>query len=186
VSLFGFLGKVATGFLAGGPVGAVVGAASSLIKPSSGPGKALVNIASAGQALAVPPAARLSSPQISSPPLIDSTKTIGLKFGPLTIGTQTQYSSPALPVAGGAYNVVGCPVGHHLNKTGYYTKHGYVAKGTVCVKNRRRNPLNPRALSRSMSRIHSAKKAAHFLDRIHIGACRTRKGPSAPVHHRKR
>ena len=73
--------------------------------------------------------------------------------------------------------------GYHWNKSGFYRKGGpcskyapgWVEKGTVCVKNRRRNPLNPRALSRSMSRIHSAKKAAHFLNRIHIGPARRKK-----------
>lgn len=190
MSLLGFLGNVAGGFLTGGPVGAIAGGAASLLgsKGSQPPA----------------PAAKYSSPQVSSPPLvnvvrttmgatasqfanpvprpaslpgagvlpqIDSVKTsgVGFPFGGFA-GTQTVYSSPGGGAAGHA-----CPVGYHWNRTAYYTKQGHVAKGTKCVKNRRKNPLNPRALSRSMSRIHSAKKAAHFLDRIQIGPRRRRR-----------
>lgn len=53
----------------------------------------------------------------------------------------------------------------HLNRSGYFTKAGYVAPGTKCVANRRRNPLNPRALSRAMSRVHGAQKAIKALVR---------------------
>ena len=60
-------------------------------------------------------------------------------------------------------------IGHHWNKSGYFLKNGtWIAKGTKEVKNRRRNPLNPRALDRSMSRITSAKRASKKLGRITI------------------
>jgi len=59
--------------------------------------------------------------------------------------------------------------GYHLNKSDYFLKDGtFVAKGSMWVKNRRRNPLNPRALSRAMSRLTSAKNAAKALGRITI------------------
>ena len=59
--------------------------------------------------------------------------------------------------------------GYHWNKSGYFLKDGtWVEKGTKQVKNRRRNPLNPRALDRSMSRITSAKRASKKLGRITI------------------
>jgi hypothetical protein len=57
----------------------------------------------------------------------------------------------------------GCPQGFHPNRSNYWTSQGYVAKGTRCVRNRRRNPLNPRALDRSMGRIASAGKAIKAL-----------------------
>lgn len=57
----------------------------------------------------------------------------------------------------------GCPQGYHPNKSGYMTRSGWVEKGTRCVRNRRRNPLNPRALDRSISRIESAGKAVKAL-----------------------
>lgn len=67
-------------------------------------------------------------------------------FGPqMTTGTVTQE--------------IGCPSGYHPNKSGYFTKsEGYIPKGTKCVKNRRRNPANPRALDRAMGRLNSAKR----------------------------
>lgn len=59
--------------------------------------------------------------------------------------------------------------GYHLNKSDYFLRDGsFIPAGTKWVKNRRRNALNPRALSRSMSRITSAKKAATALGRISI------------------
>jgi hypothetical protein len=45
-----------------------------------------------------------------------------------------------------------CAPGYHLNKGTYWTKQGVVYPQTRCVKNRRMNPLNPRALARSITR----------------------------------
>ena len=61
------------------------------------------------------------------------------------------------------------PRGYHINRHGYYlsTIATYIHPGDVWVPNRRRNPLNPRALHRSMSRLISAKHAVkklHLLD----------------------
>ena len=59
--------------------------------------------------------------------------------------------------------------GYHINKSDYFLKDGtFIPKGSMWVKNRRRNPLNPRALSRAMSRLTSAKNAAKALGRITI------------------
>ena len=59
--------------------------------------------------------------------------------------------------------------GYHVNKSDYFLKDGtFIPKGSTWVKNRRRNPLNPRALSRAMSRLTSAKNAAKALGRITI------------------
>ena len=72
-------------------------------------------------------------------------------------------------VPGGATGLQGCPSGYGPNKSGYWLKSGqYVEPGTACVRKRRMNPLNPRALSRSMRRIESAKRAASVLGRITI------------------
>ena len=66
-----------------------------------------------------------------------------------------------------------CPVGHHKNKTGYWITSpqgtpSYVSPGERCVKNRRRNPLNPRATDRAISRLESAKKAVGKIGRVSI------------------
>lgn len=68
---------------------------------------------------------------------------------------------------------IGCQSGYHPNKSDYYARSPagtviFVPKGARCVKNRKRNPLNPRALSRSMARITSAKAASSVLSRITI------------------
>ncbi len=50
------------------------------------------------------------------------------------------------------------PAGHHLNKTSYFLIDGtFVPARSRWVKNRRRNPLNPRALRRAISRIDAGK-----------------------------
>jgi hypothetical protein len=62
-----------------------------------------------------------------------------------------------------------CPSGYHPNKAEYFLKNGTrIPEGTKCVRNRRRNPLNPRALDRAGSRVLSAKKAASWLARVSI------------------
>ncbi len=64
---------------------------------------------------------------------------------------------------------VACPSGFHANKSDYFLRDGtFVPKGSKCVRNRRRNPLNPRAASRAISRIKSAKNAAKMLSNVTI------------------
>jgi len=68
----------------------------------------------------------------------------------------------------------GCPAdmkGYHANKSEYFLRSGeFVGKGTRMVKDRRRNPGNMRALSRSLSRIKSAKKMAATLGQVRFVA----------------
>lgn len=83
---------------------------------------------------------------------------IGTPFGRLSAGEQPQLNGK-----------IGCPSGYRPNKSDYFLKDGtFVAAGTRCVKVRRRNPLNPRALDRAMSRMTSAKRAAKKIGRISI------------------
>ena len=64
---------------------------------------------------------------------------------------------------------MGTAGGYHLNKSSYFLMDGtFIARGTKWVKNRRRNPGNMQALSRSMGRIKSAKKMASRLSQITI------------------
>lgn len=67
------------------------------------------------------------------------------------------------------------PKGYHLNKTSYFLQDGtFVPAQSRWVKNRRRNPLNPRALSRSIGRIKSFKKAVDVARDITVrDRCRT-------------
>jgi len=59
--------------------------------------------------------------------------------------------------------------GYHWNKSGYFLKSGeYVPAGSKMVKNRRRNPANPRATSNAITRIKGAKRYAKSLSAISI------------------
>jgi len=82
----------------------------------------------------------------------------------------------AIPGGATGLQVAGGPpamTGYHWNKSGYFLMSGeYVAPGSKLVKNRRRNPGNMKALSRSMGRIKSAKRMASVLGQISIrSAC---------------
>lgn len=82
---------------------------------------------------------------------------VGIQIGPRTLGL--------FPSAGEG----GPPRGYRLNKSDYFLRDGtFVPKGTRYVRARRRNPLNPRALDRAMSRMVSAKKASEKIGRISI------------------
>jgi len=63
--------------------------------------------------------------------------------------------------------------GHHLNKRGYFTKRsGWVPPKSRCVKNRRMNPGNVRALRRGFRRVHSfarlARSVISFTHRVRM------------------
>lgn len=74
-----------------------------------------------------------------------------------------------LEVAAAAADQIGCPTGFHANKTDYFTKaEGFIPAGSKCVRNRRRNPLNPGAASKAISRIAAAKRATKALGRVTI------------------
>jgi len=53
-----------------------------------------------------------------------------------------------------------CPRGMHLNKSGYWTKDGFIAPRTKCVTNRTMNVGNARALRRSIRREQGFVKLA--------------------------
>ena len=68
------------------------------------------------------------------------------------------------PPRAGAAAGVQCPSGCHPNKSDYFLRSGeFVPARSRCVRNRRRNPLNPRALDRAISRIGSAQNAVGRL-----------------------
>lgn len=192
VSLFGFIGKVAKaglGVATGGISNTILDAAGSILHPTSPatqptygamPGSGAPTLISSvlKQAATAPTRRQLvaSPPSIfpTSLPTPDSIKVTGKGVvSPIgTVGTvgATAYYSPAGQPAGPTEK---CALqGYHLNKTRYAVVNGgdpYVVEaGTKCVKNRRRNALNPRALNRAVSRVAAAKKYARMLDRIEI------------------
>jgi hypothetical protein len=58
-----------------------------------------------------------------------------------------------------------CPKGYHLNKhrLAPSKKHGWVEKGTLCVRNRHMHPLNSKAITRSLRRVKRANKIVRKL-----------------------
>lgn len=66
------------------------------------------------------------------------------------------------------YNPAGsqnCPRGYHLNKKPLAAckKHGAVGARSICVRNRSMNPMNWRALTKSMKRVKRAQKIVRKL-----------------------
>ena len=101
---------------------------------------------------------------------------VGVQAGSAKLGLQ--YGRAALPPQlltppVTAELPMGTAGGFHLNKSDYFLKDGtFIARGSRWVKNRRRNPGNMRALSRSLGRIKSAKKMATVLGTVSIrSAC---------------
>lgn len=163
--LFGFLGKAA-GFIgsaitggAAGVVGSIAGAIAQQTNPPAGPGA--VSFPTSGGFF--PSIGQLQSQEGQRFP-------VGIpKPGFLAAG-QRLIPSGETGLGGG------CNVGFHANKSDYFLKDGtFIRKGTVCVKNRRRNPLNPRAASRAIGRLEAAKKATSSLNRISIKCRRCKK-----------
>ncbi len=72
-----------------------------------------------------------------------------------------------------------CPSGYHLNKSAYWRmengQHVYIMPQTRCVRNRRRNPLNPRAADRAIGRLRSASAFGKYLAKVTLPPKGTKK-----------
>lgn len=148
--LFGFLGKAVgtvakvAGKILPGPVGIAAGTVGGLLAGGS----------KSTAVTRVPNTLTIAPQQIPQLPVPGVQGAIQRALP----GGQTGYM-PAGP----------SPSGYHWNKTSYFLRDGtFVPEGSKLVKNRRRNPLNPRAASRAISRLESAKKATKRLDRVAI------------------
>lgn len=80
---------------------------------------------------------------------------------------------------------VSCPRGYRANKSNYFLKDGtYVPRGTRCVRYRRRNNLNQRALTRAVSRIEgytrTEKRVEKALRRAAPRRRTVRRAPAKP------
>jgi len=166
-----------------GPVGGVIaqGVTSVLGKrtpPPPPPGTALV-----GPVKPLLPAIRGSASGAAGGPGLGGTISIGGPMG-LNVGGGVTLGPGGAGVmnidttddtdSGGTQVIQGTAVcnikGYHFNKRGYFTKAGYVPAHSKCVKNRRRNALNPRALHHSVSRLlgfqHAAAKVEKSLGKL--------------------
>lgn len=159
--LGGFLKKaagLAMNFLPGGGIVKTVG------------GIILGGIAgnAAGKISAQQPIMLPSRPGIgAAPPLQVGPVGINLPYaGPPGVGITVAGQHLGITPANGNGAI---PAGYRPNKSSYFLRDGtFVEKGSRYVKARRRNPLNPRAADRAISRLESAKKATQRLSRISI------------------
>jgi len=150
---FSFLGGVAkkVGAVVGGPVGL----ATSFI-----PDKRARQVSNKALAAAGRPIVTRSSPF--------RRPGVGAPFQLPDV--DSGFLSPAEVSIG---RTLSCPKGYHPNKSDYYTSRGFVAEGTKCVRDQRRNSLNPRALTRAVGRVKSAKSANKILSRITIRSAKS-------------
>lgn len=185
------VGRVATGVIggvaAGGPIGGIVGGISGLLRPKTSPAAtsptgALINVRGTMGGM---PGTGWGSQMVGGDQLTPqavgdqicfgvgtSRKCYGIGVGGGTAAVGVTPFGPAtlpqgtalVPTQNGGMQCVQAK-GTHLNRNGYYTRAGYVAPGTRCVKNRRMNPLNPRAVSRAMRRLGSFSRAARCIER---------------------
>lgn len=147
MSLTSILGGIAGGFLTGGPGGALLGGVGALVGGGGRP---------------APPSPSGGGP--FGPYGVTGGITIG---GPNGIGIGGRIAPTGYAPAGGAPAGGGAPKGYHLNKHPLPAckSHGAVPARSIYVRNRRMNPLNPRALRRALSREKSARK---LLSKLHI------------------
>lgn len=152
--LFGSIGSI---------LGKVAGVAKRLPGPIGWAGSAVQKITGA---LGAPKAAGPSgweAPVGFPRPQLPQVPTPGIRgfVQRGLVGGETGYETAAPPI--------GAPSGYHVNKTAYFLKDGtYVPEGSRWVKNRHRNPLNPRAASRAIGRIEALKRATSRFSRITI------------------
>jgi hypothetical protein len=151
--LFGFLGKIAKtvvrAVVPGG--GALLDIAGGILKARRPPGTSLATI-----------------PQVGPPAFQPNVQTQVQTGGLFNLGYQ-QIGGGGGGGGGGAAQVPMvrgpdgqlCQLkGYHVNRGRYYTRAGVVEPGTKCVKNRRMNVLNPKALRRGLRRAFGFKKIA--------------------------
>lgn len=95
-----------------------------------------------------------------------SRKRLGLRAGSFGLELEEEFpgGEPEQFTAGVTSARIGCPPGMRPNKSDYFRRSPaggvvFIEKGTVCVRSRRRNPLNPRALDRAVGRVASFANA---------------------------
>lgn len=201
MSLLGVLGgiaKVGIGVATGGVAGGAVALGSVLAGGSGGgptatplpPTTPTINDKNRAAAILAAGGGAIIKPSVN-PTLLPTPDSVKVTQGGVTIGpggsifsqqgpTATAYFSPEPMTgvqSGASSTALTCTTGtgHRLNKTGYFLRDGrYVAPGTKCVKTRRRNSLNPRALSRAISRVAAAKKWSKMLEGVEVKRRRCR------------
>lgn len=192
--LFSWIGKAAktlTGAVAGLGIPVVSGVAGTVNRVLGGSGGMVPMPISTAQAL---------PGGVPSLPVLQAPRGVGISVGGpggVQIGAFPQFA-PEAPMQAvqtpqGMALVPCATKGTHLNRSAYVRTgpaHArnlqLIEKGTVCVKNRRMNPLNPNALSRSLRRIVSAKRATAWLQKVSLTGSAARRCGCGPKRRRKR
>lgn len=143
--LFGFvkkaLGSIAKvgGKIIPGPVGTILGAAGGVLA-----GRRMTRSLPPPPGGGFPVARKFTGVSVGGPR--------GINLG---IARTQMVQASAQMVPGGD-----CPKGYHLNKSGYFTSAGYVPPRSRCVRNRRTDYGNTRALRRADRRLKGFVKVA--------------------------
>lgn len=176
----GFLsgaGRIAGGFLTGGLAGGI-SAATGIISGSGTVVGRPVSVAASQPVVSNGTIVSRSGFQAQDQPLFElgpfTLDPFGAGAQGAQIGFNLQESGGGGSTATAAPANGKCQSGFHLNKATYFLKGGQrILKGTVCVKNRRRNSLNERATSNAIKRLEGAKKASKNIRRVTIrcGKC---------------
>lgn len=96
-------------------------------------------------------------PSVQLPVTVSNPVAAAIPFGSTGLSVEVPASM----------NGAGAPRGYHLNKSAYWLRDGtFVPARSRYVKNRRRNPLNPRALRSAVQRIDAGKKWQGTLSEI--------------------
>lgn len=175
----GALKGAVTGFATGGLGGAAIGAVAGGVRGAfedddPAPTRTISAAPRTFQAPTPVPAPGFAAPVPRLPaPTLPGAGAIPAPTATAAMPAGTNGRLPVQP--GGKFavtpagTVFPCPAGTRSNKSAYFLKSGaFIAPGTRCVKIRRRNPLNPKALDRAISRLTSAKKASEKIKRISI------------------
>jgi len=168
---FSFLGKAAktVGGFIGGAAGMATGIVSKLgipvVSGVAGMASQILGRGAIPGASTQPAPLAFQIPEPMPPAPVLAPGGVMTPFGQAMAGS----AFAGAPQITGAVPATGSMGGYHLNKSSYFLMDGtFIEAGTKWVKNRRRNPGNMRALSRSLGRIKSAKRMTETLSRISI------------------
>jgi len=162
--LFSFVGKAVKGVAK--LAGKVVGGVARTVIGATPVGQVIRTVAGVAGVQPVLMAPRPSQPM---PGTGNRFTGIATPFGAIGTGQVPAFGfggQPGAPATFVGPNGQACR--GHMNKGRYWSQRAgqLIEPGTVCVANRRTNPLNPRALSRAMRRVAGFTKAARTAEKM--------------------
>lgn len=170
-AIVGTVGGAVKGLVTGGPLGAITGGLGGLATSTG-----IIKTASVSRTAPITPVLRgaqqiplqttgRAMPGTGVQVQLPSVGSGGIDLGRFSAGSFGPMTGGGTPMVAGPNGQLCQVKGYHLNKSGYHTAQGYVPAGAKCVKNRRMNPLNPRAASRAMRRLDGFSRAARCVEK---------------------